>query len=156
MSNALYLGTYDPEKCIILLDDQEVYGFAEGDMVVVEKSEDFSNEYVGTKGEVSRAINRNATGTITIRLQHNSPFVRVIEEWANADYPPVVNFSVIDPASYEKFGSALCWLKTDATHNFGDTIGEREYVFFTNQIRRGSPNLNLFSSLAYAAFQGLS
>jgi hypothetical protein len=156
MSNALFLGNYDPNACIILLDDQEVYGFTEGDMVVVERSEDFSTEKVGTKGEVSRAINRNATGTITIRLQHNSPFVRVIEEWANADYPPVVNFTVKDPASSAQFGSSLCWLKTDATHNFGDEVGDREYVFFTSQIRRGSPNLNLFSSLAYAAFQGLS
>lgn len=155
MATGLFLGTYDPDKLIVLLDDQEVYGFAEGDMVVVDKSEDFSNEYVGSKGEVSRAINRNATGTITIRLQHNSPFIRTIEQWANADYPPVVNFSVVDPASYEKFGSALCWLKTDASHNFGNEIGEREYVFFTNQIRRGSPNTNLLSTLAYAAFQAL-
>ena len=156
MSSGLFLGTYDPDKLIILLDDQIVFGFAEGDMVVVEKSEDFSNEYVGTKGEVSRAINRDVTGTITVRLQHNSPFVGIIERWANADYPPVINFTVKDPSSSAQFGSSLCWLKKDATHNYGDNIGEREYVFFTNQIRRGSPNLNLFSSLAYAAFQGLS
>lgn len=156
MTIGLFLGTYDPEKLIVLLDDTIVFGFAEGDMVVVERSEDFSNEYVGSKGEVSRAINRNATGTITIRLQHNSPFIHIIEGWANADYPPVVNFTVKDPASSAMFGSALCWLKTDASHNYGNEIGEREYVFFTNSIRRGSPNLNLLGSLAYAAFQGLS
>ena len=55
MTTGLFLGTYDPDKLIVLLDDQEVYGFAEGDMVIVEKSEDFSNEYVGSKGEVSLA-----------------------------------------------------------------------------------------------------
>lgn len=154
MSNGLFLGTYDPEQVVILLDNLPVMGFAEGSMVSVEKNEDFSNSYVGTKGEYSRAINRNKSGTITIRLQHNSPFVAIIEGWANQDYPPVISFAVVDPASYETFGNTHCWLNTDAVHDFSNEIGEREYVFWAGNIRKGSIG-NPIASLAYAAAQGL-
>lgn len=156
MSEGLFLGTYDPARLVVLLDNQPVYGFAEGSMVSVEKNEDFVTPYVGSKGEFSRAINRDRSGTITIRLQHNSPFVGVIEGWANADYPPVINFTVFDPASSAQFGSSIAWLNADATHDFGDEIGEREYVFWAGNIRRGTPNSNLLASLAYAATQGLT
>lgn len=42
--------TYDPDEVIIQVDGLDVYGFAEGSMVSVERSQDFFNNYVGTRG----------------------------------------------------------------------------------------------------------
>lgn len=151
----MFIGTYDPDATILLLNDLPVFGFADGESIVVERNEDFTNELVGIKGDVARAINRNATGTLTFTLMHNSPFVQVIEAMAHADYPPVVNFGMQDPSSFESFGSSQCWLKTDASHSWSNEVGSREYVFFATNIRRGSPTNNVIGALAYAANRGL-
>lgn len=42
--------TYDPNEVIIQLNGTEVWGFAEGSMVTVERAQDYFNNYVGTRG----------------------------------------------------------------------------------------------------------
>ncbi len=149
MSDGLFLGTYDPQQVVVSLDDTPIIGFADGDAIVVEKNEDFSSETVGIKGEVSRAINRDRTGTLTITLQHNSPSVAQIEAMAHAEYPPVVKVSVADPSSVESFASTQAWLKTDASHAFGDEVGTREYTFFLTTVRKGNFIANFATDLAF-------
>lgn len=125
-----FIATYDPKRVIIQFDGEDVYGFADGTMVTVERNEELFNNMVGSTGEVARAVNRNDTATITIRMQHVSPFIAKIKEWAAADIAPIVNFSVIDPASYDDLLVAQCWLQTDASHEWGNEVGDREYQFF--------------------------
>lgn len=146
----LFLGTYDPGQLVLTIDELPVIGFQEGDSIVVERSEDFSSETVGIKGEVSRAITRNETGTLTVTLQHNSPSVAQFEAMMRADYPPVVKIALYDPSSAESFSATYGWLKTDASHSFGNEVGSREYVFFLNKIRQGTYKDNFVSDLAFA------
>src|SRR5690554_3937716 len=148
-TGGFFMGTYDPQQVVLTVDDIPVIGFQEGDAITVEKSEDFSSETVGIKGEVSRAINRNVTGTLTITLQHNSPSVAQFEQMMHEDYPPVVRLSVFDPASAESFGTSFGWLKTDASHAFGDEVGSREYTFFMTNIRKGEFIENFSKNLAF-------
>lgn len=150
MSGGFYLGTYDPQAVIVTIDKLPIVGFSDGDAITVERNEDFSNETVGIKGEVSRAINRNATGTLTVTLQHNSPSVAQFEAMMHADYPPVVTIECFDPASAEKFSSSQAWLKTDASHAYGDEVGSREYTFFLTSIRAGQYIENFAQNLAFA------
>lgn len=149
-AGGLFLGTYDPQQVIVTIDDLPILGFQDGDAITVERNEDFTNETIGIKGDVSRAINRNATGTLTISLQHNSPSVAQIEAMAHQDYPPVVRVAVRDPSSAEAFSSSYAWLKTDASHSFGDEIGTREYTFFLYSVRAGQYIENFAENLAFS------
>jgi len=154
MASGFYMGTYDPNKVVVVVDHIPVIGFQEGDAITVERSEDFSSETVGIKGEVSRAINRNNTGTMTVILQHNSPSVAQFEQMMHQGgvdgFPPVVMISVFDPASAEAFSTSWAWLKTDPSHGFGDEIGSREYVFFLTTIRQGGYVEQFAPNLAFA------
>lgn len=149
MSGGFYLGTYDPQAVVLTVDKLPVVGFQEGDAITVERNEDFSSETVGIKGEVSRAINRNATGTLTVTLQHNSPSVAQFEKMMHEDYPPVVTIECFDPSSAEKFSASQAWLKTDASHAYGDEVGSREYTFFLVSIRQGQWIENFAKNLAF-------
>lgn len=149
-TGGFYLGTYDPDQVVLTIDDTPVVGFQEGEAITVERNSDFSSETIGMKGETSRNVNRDNTGTLTITLQHNSPSVAQIEEMAHQDYPPVVRVNVFDPASAESFGTSYAWLKTDASHSFGDEVGSREYVFFMTNVRKGQFIENFAANLAFA------
>jgi len=148
-TGGFYLGTYDPDKVVLTIDEIPVIGFADGDAITVERNEDFSNETVGIKGDVSRAINRNATGTLTVTLLHNSPSVAQFEKMMHEDYPPVVKIECFDPSSAESFSASQAWLKTDASHTYGNETGTREYVFFLTRIRQGQYVENFIENLAY-------
>lgn len=154
---ASFLATYDPDKVAIILNGEEVYGFPDGDMVTVERNEDLFNNMVGTKGEVSRALNRNTSGTITIRLQHTSPFIKRIMEYALADstggIPPIMNFIIKDPSSNDQIIATQCWLNTDATHNWSNEVGVREFQFFAVNVV-SAPNTNLAAGQAFASLLG--
>lgn len=129
-----FLRTYDPEQVVIVLNEEPVVGFADGEMVTVEKNGDFFFNMVGTKGEVSRAMNRDNTGTITLRLQHTSPFIERIQQYAFADnfggVPPILGFRIYDPSSNDQLLATQVWLNTDASHTWGNEVGVREYQFF--------------------------
>lgn len=128
------MASYDPKAMIIKLNGEDVYGFAEGDMVTVERNEEFFNIHQGTQGEISRAFIRNNSYRITIRLQHTSPFIQRLENYKTADsllkVPPVMVFQVIDPSSYEQLFAAQCWIQADPSRNWGNEIGVREYQLF--------------------------
>lgn len=146
-----FIATYDPKKVIIQVDGEEVYGFAEGTMVSVERNEELFNNQIGTKGEVARAVNRNKTALITVTLQHVSPFVAKIKEWAAQDIAPVITFGVIDPASYDDLLVAQCWLQKDSTHEWGNEVGNREYQFFAVNLQDdlgtgADPSLNVLGA----------
>lgn len=153
-----FLATYDPKKVIIQINGEDVYGFADGDMVTVEKNEEYFNNFVGTKGEVTRAKNANETGSVTFRLQHTSPFIEVLNNYAKAELagniPPVLGISVVDPASYDNIVATQCWLQSDGTKSWSNETGVREYTFFAVNIVTG-PNQAINTGLAVAAGVGL-
>lgn len=153
-----FLATYDPDKVSVLLNGEEVYGWADGDAITVERNNDITTEMVGMKGEISRAVNRDKSGMITLRLQHTSPFIERIMGYILADdangVPPIMNFVIKDPASNDQIIATQCWPKTDASHTWGSEVGVREYRFFAVNVV-AAPNTALSSSLAFAANLGL-
>lgn len=129
-----FLKTYDPDEVTVWVSTHEVSGFAEGDMVTVERNEDIFNPVVGSKGEVSRAFNRNMTGTATIRLQHTSPSIRFLDALIAAEeqngVPPVISVAIKDPASGEDYLGTQGWIITQPTRTWSNEVGVREYQFF--------------------------
>lgn len=137
------LGTYDVEKLSILLNEREVYGLAEGSVVSVERNQDFFINHTGVRGEVSRAVVRDNSGLITIRLQMTSPFCGVIERMKTLDAvmqvggigaPPVVTFRVVDPSSNVQVMASYVWLQSQGTIEWSNEVGVMEYRFFAVNI----------------------
>ena len=127
-------GTYDPGAVGFTLNGVEITGWAEGDMITVEKNEPHFNVHVGTKGEVSRARIRDNTYTVTIRLQQVSPSIPAIEGFKILDnvtkMPPLVVLKVKDPATKDELMAGKAWLMEDPTRAWGNEISVREYTFF--------------------------
>lgn len=155
---ATLLGTYDPQEVAILINGQEAYGFPDGQMVTVVKNEPFTMERIGTKGDVTRAIVRDASYIMTLRLQSTSPFIEVIEGFKFLDgaiqAPPLITLSVNDPSSYDQFIGVQGWLKEDTEHEWSNEVPIREYNFFIVNGVSG-PN-NAVSALNFAANAGLT
>jgi hypothetical protein len=153
-----FLATYDPEKVVIVLGERAIVGFADGDMVTVSKAEDYFNNMVGTKGEVTRAKNANNTGTITFRLQHTSPSIAFIQALALAEatggIPPVLPIRIYDPSSHDMLLATQCWLQTDPERAWGNETGVREYTFFAVNVV-GPANANLAPQSLAGTFRAI-
>jgi hypothetical protein len=159
MSNYL-LGSYDPAHVQIVFiypDGKSVKptGWADGEMVTVESNEEYFNNYEGTLGEVSRAVNRKRSGKITIRLQSTSKFIKEIMNMRYADgilaangigVPPVLAFQIVDPSSNDTIFATQCWLQKDTSHAWGNEVGVREYEFY-------SPNISTAPNEALSVLQ---
>lgn len=146
------VGTYDPGKVDVLIGDEEVFGFAEGTMVTIEKNEPLFNTHVGVKGETSRVVNRDNNYTMTIRLQQNSPFIDKLEKWKALDgvhlVPPVVPIVIKDRSGYEGFIGANGWLIEDPSREWGSDHGVREYTFFIVGGFTGDDDIDIALNLA--------
>lgn len=134
---ANFLKTYDPKAVQLSISGYEVVGFAEGDMITFTRNEDLFTPVVGSKGDVSRAVNRNDTGTLTFRLQHTSPSVAVVDGYIAAEdnlgVPKLFNMVIEDPASGEKVVGYVGWPITQPERTWGNEVGVREYTFFVVQ-----------------------
>lgn len=129
-----FIGSYDPDEVTILLNGDEVFGFAEGEMITVEKNEAHFTTHTGAKGETTRAAIRDNNYTVTIRLQQTSPFVNTLEGYKLANnvtiVPPVWQLQIKDPSSFDGFFAAQAWLQEDPSRSWGNEVGVREYTFF--------------------------
>lgn len=133
-----FLGTYDPNAVIISLvaptGKIELSGWADGEMLMLERNAEFFENKVGTRGEVSRAYNRDATCNFTIRLQATSPSIKALEDIKVATsllkVPPVMALTVTDPSSYETIVVAQCWIQKDPSRSYSNEVGIREYSFY--------------------------
>ena len=86
--------TFNPKLVTVMYGGMVITGFAEGSMVKCEKNEDNVTPHVGVLGEVSRAINADNTGKITISLAGTSPFIGILARKAAANV--IEPISVVD------------------------------------------------------------
>lgn len=134
----ILLGTYDPNEVVISLRAAgvkiELVGFPEGEMISFERNQELFNNHVGTRGEVSRAYNRDATCTFTIRLQQTSPSIKALENLKVAgnllSVPPLMTLEIYDPAAFETVFVANCWIQKDPVRTWSNNVEVREYSFF--------------------------
>lgn len=138
MALPILIGDYDPNEVVITLRAAgkkiELVGFPEGEMITVERNEEFFNNHVGTLGEVSRAFNRNATCSFTLRFQQTSPTIKALEDLKvignSLSVPPIMTLEIYDPASFETVFAASCWIQKDPVRTWSNNIEVREYSFF--------------------------
>lgn len=150
MTVPILIGDYDPNEVVITLRPAaggpkiELVGFPEGEMITVERNEEFFNNHVGTRGEVSRAYNRNATCSFTLRFQQTSPTIKALENLKvvgnSLSVPPLLTMRIYDPASFETVFAATCWIQKDPVRTWSNNIEVREYSFFGVSLVTASNN----------------
>lgn len=128
--------TFDPNKVTLIFDGQVITGFADDTLVQAEKNEDNVTPYVGVKGEVSRAINANKTGTITISLATTSPFIRILSQKATVD--TIAPISMIDMNDDGiNIGGTESWITKAPNINLGKEVDAVEVQFFVADYKVG-------------------
>lgn len=123
-------GAFDPSKVVLLLGGWEVYGFAEGTKIVINKTSDLVIPYVGTDGDVSLALQRNKIGTMTISLQNTSGANEVLTAYnqqmlltGEVAFPVYMN----DPKGFQIMAT-IGWLQTQPDMTIGSEIESVDWV----------------------------
>lgn len=121
--------TYDPRKVTVIYDNMVVTGFTEGSMVKCEKNEDNNIPHVGVLGEVSRAINGDNTGKITMSLAGTSPWIGIFARKAAENNLAPCN--VIDMNDHGiNVGGSECWIVKAPDISLGKDIEEQDIEIF--------------------------
>jgi len=131
---ATYLGAYNPKEVTVLVAGIPLSGFAADTFINVERNEDVSIAYVGSKGEVGRVKNVDDTYTITITLQQISQSNNLLQAYITADefidMPPILPVSVIDLYGRELFQSSWAWIQKEPARSFSSGMETREWVIY--------------------------
>ena len=121
--------TFNPKLVTVMYGGMVITGFAEGSMVKCEKNEDNVTPHVGVLGEVSRAINADNTGKITISLAGTSPFIGILARKAAANV--IEPISVVDMNDNGvNVGGSEAWIIKAPPINLGKEIEDVDIEFF--------------------------
>lgn len=121
--------TFNPKLVTVMYGGMVITGFAEGSMVKCEKNEDNVTPHVGVLGEVSRAINADNTGKITISLAGTSPFIGILARKAAAN--AIEPISVVDMNDNGvNVGGSEAWIVKAPPINLGKEIEDVDIEFF--------------------------
>ena len=121
--------TFNPKLVTVMYGGMVITGFAEGSMVKCEKNEDNVTPHVGVLGEVSRAINADNTGKITISLAGTSPFIGILARKAAANV--IEPISVVDMNDNGvNVGGSEAWIVKAPPINLGKEIEDVDIEFF--------------------------
>ena len=124
--------TYNPDDVSFIWGAVAAEGYAAGVMIRVEWNQPQSNYHRGTKGESSRAVVRDRSGRITVRLASTSPTNVLFDAQALVDevtgrgtYPA----AIIDASGTTIFAADTVSLQQRPPREFSDQITEIEWVF---------------------------
>jgi hypothetical protein len=125
------LYTYDPKDLVLTVGGVAISGYADGEFVSVERTNDAFSMVSGADGDVSRAKSNDKTGAITITLAQTSlsndvlaGFARLDEE-SNDGVVPVI---AKDLNGTSVFFSGSAWVRKVPASAFAKEIQTREWV----------------------------
>jgi hypothetical protein len=125
------MATYDPSDVTTVFAGVEVFGFADGTFISVDKAEDTYSIVVGATGTVTRVRNRNNSGTIKITLQASSGCNDLLSDLHSED---LLNNSLVGPLLIKDVtgttvvASAESWIVRSSPIEFGKDASNREWV----------------------------
>ena len=118
---------YDSKNVNIVVGGVYLTGFAEDNLVSVEKMEDNSTYSVGAQGDVVQNVVNNPLGTITVTLAQTSPQVPYLNDLANR--ATQVEVWVNDKNTNGSVaGGTKCVVNKPAVAEYGAEVGSREFV----------------------------
>lgn len=108
---------FDPRDVSVVVDGEDLVGFAEGTFVSTEKEEDTWGYHVGAQGDVTRARNAHPIGTITVTLEQTSPSNRTLNRLSRQreTFPAEV---VSRQENNVTIGGSKCWIQKPADFEF--------------------------------------
>lgn len=125
---------YDPRQVAVIVNGQELVGFADGTFIQGERSnERYGEPHVGAKGEVTFVRNADDTGTITVTLKHNSASnAFLMQLWREQDEDGTeLTVSVID-RNFDNdvsVGGSQAKIANLPAFSRGDEVEDVEWVF---------------------------
>ena len=134
--------TYSPGDCSIIFDGNEMVGFADGTFVTIEREEDSFTKHTGADGEVSRTLNANRSGTVTLTLKQTSDSNRILYgllDTDEADGSGVAELVVKDNLTNKAFASEA-WIQKPPNQEYGKEQSDREWVFSCAKITFTPPS----------------
>lgn len=121
--------TYNPKLVTVMYGGMVITGYAENSIVKCERNEDNNIPHVGVLGEVSRAINADDTGKITISLAATSPFINILAQKATANTIEPISVIDMNKGGVNVSGSEA-WITKAPPVNLGKEIEEVDIEFF--------------------------
>lgn len=131
---------YDPKLITVVFGGIVLSGYADGELVKVERDEDTFSKSVGAHGDTTRVRNRNRNGMITVRLQAESDTndklsaIHAADELTGTGTRPVqvknLNGTTVHSAQ-------TAWLRKPPESGFAKEASVREWVI-------DCYNLNMF------------
>lgn len=119
--------TYDAKQVNVIVSGRFLTGFAEGTFVNCEKDEERFETYVGAKGELSRSVNSDPLGTITVTLKSDSLSNGYLASLATSSNTFPVQVLDSNSGGF-KAGGNDCWIEKAAAKEFDVAVNEREWV----------------------------
>lgn len=143
------LATYDPQLIVLTWGATLFTGYADGEIITAEFSEDAFTEKVGTQGDTVHVRNANQNGTLVVRLQQSSPINDVLSAFAAADRLPGAN--VIAPIQMKDLNgttivaAVAARIRKVPTVNFSNDSENREWGFLCYRMRVLAGGANVVS-----------
>ena len=119
---------YDPKKVIMTVGTTTVRGFADGEMINIEYTEDQRSKHIGTGGEGRHIKNQNLSGVCSFKLSDYSPTNAAFQTIHNADTE--VPITIVDKTSIGSgFFAASCMVQKVPAFARGKEATEPEWMF---------------------------
>lgn len=126
--------TFDPKQVVITFGTVIFTGYAEGEVVTIERNGDAFTGTKGADGGIDRVNNNNNMFEIEVNLKQTSPTNAELSALLTADQlgnAGVLPLSVADLSGNSIFVAAQAWIKNSPDVSYGDTMSNRTWVFET-------------------------
>ena len=151
MANFVGDKSFDPKYIQVLLGGVRAKDFADGDAIVLSRTENAGLPKVGITGGVSMAYNNNKLGTLTLRFLGASDTNKILSQWYTiADKTQVAWFPVAfnDPYSGAKILATEGFIQKTPTFTGNNEVPVMEWEI-------GIVNADLAFDTATASIQAL-
>ena len=132
------LKTYDFAKVAVIVAGNIMSGFADGEVVTVERNEDAFSLQVGAEGEATRSKSNNRSGRSTLVLQQASESNAILSGLFKADelagnglFPVLIK----DNSGNSLHAAEQAWIVKPPAASFGMESGSREWVIETDNLQ---------------------
>lgn len=125
--------TYDFKKVTLTINGAIISGFADGDAIVKEASEETVTAEQGADGDVEFIETNKTIETLTLRLQRTSPSNRFLRQWYTDK--EALDVSLIDHNDNADSWSAVeCRITQSANYSAGSSVTPIEWTILMPKV----------------------
>lgn len=129
--------SYDPAQVLTVFSAVPLVGYAPGSFIKVSRNSEMFKVHVGSDGEGARSKSNDKSGTVSVTLMQSSPSNDVLSGFAAADElagAGVGPLLIKDNSGRTVVMAQNAWVKKLPDNEFGQELGQREWVFETDDL----------------------